>query len=110
MPSSPKMELRVDDLIQSLQHHKSVVQTVVLSDWQVDTSIEDLLSLVHQEVAKSRDCELAGREQMLETGLSLGKVFLLTLVVAFLTMVIADFLQAIIDTPDLIRGTNDPKE
>jgi hypothetical protein len=110
MPSVPKVDLRVDDLIRSLQHHKTLVQTVVLTDWQVETSLEGLLNLVHQEVVKSRDCELAGKERMIETGLSLAKVIFMALVGAFLTMVIADFLQAIIDTPDLIRGTREPKE
>jgi hypothetical protein len=110
VPSVPKVELRVDDLIRSLQNHKAVVLAVVLADWEVETSMEKLLNLVHQEVVRSRDCELAGREQMIETGLSLAKVIFLALVGAFLTMVIADFLQAIIDTPDLIRGTGDPRQ
>ena len=109
IPVAPKLQLKVDDLIRSLQSHKAAVQSVVLSDWQVAISIDDLLGLIHKELKECMDCELSGEQQLMQMYRSLAEITVMALVAAFLTMVLADFLQAIIDTPDLIRGTNDPK-
>lgn len=108
-PVFPKTQLKVDELVQSLKNQKGRVRTLVLTNWNAVDSVDALLAKVHLEIKEANSCEFAGQGEILKTIIIVFYIILSALLAAFFSLVFADFLQAIIDTPDILSEMREPK-
>jgi hypothetical protein len=102
---SQPAEIDAEKLASRLSHLVTSVEVAVLSSWTLDDALEAATDLAVAEAAKSRAARLAVRGVWLNAAQQLMLVVFGLVFFAFMICVVADVIQALMDTANSTRAT-----